>query len=129
MRGGHSVKEPIADERVLWNSFMMEYDIHTVLDLLTLVATLWVIYELRFPLADTYQKDQDTIQAYYVVRCLLEIPAALRSISDQAQHLLEANKTDSLQAVAHLHSAETLCFLAEVCYFAVNCTSHVVGYD
>ena len=47
---------------------MMEYDIHTVLDLLTLVATLWVIYELRFPLADTYQKDQDTIQSYYVVR-------------------------------------------------------------
>ena len=46
----------------------MEYDIHTVLDLLTLVATLWVIYELRFPLADTYQKDQDTIQSYYVVR-------------------------------------------------------------
>ncbi|KAK9822381.1 hypothetical protein WJX81_006024 [Elliptochloris bilobata] len=56
----------------LFCSFMMEYDIHTVLDLLTLVATLWVIYELRFPLADTYQKDQDTIQAYYVaIPCLL----------------------------------------------------------
>ena len=57
-----------ADTCVLRHSFMMEYDIHTVLDLLTLVATLWVIYELRFPLADTYQKDQDTIQSYHVVR-------------------------------------------------------------
>lgn len=56
-------------------SFMMEYDIHTVLDFLTLVATVWVIYELRFPLADTYQKDQDTIQAYYVVRCDARAPA------------------------------------------------------
>jgi hypothetical protein len=53
---------------------MMEYDIHTVLDFLTLVATVWVIYELRFPLADTYQKDQDTIQAYYVVRCDVRAP-------------------------------------------------------
>ena len=53
---------------------MMEYDIHTVLDLLTLVATLWVIYELRFPLADTYQKDQDTIQSYYVVRTRPMLP-------------------------------------------------------
>ena len=46
---------------------MMEYDIHTILDLLTLVATLWVIYELRMPLKDTYQAEQDTVQAYYVV--------------------------------------------------------------
>ena len=46
---------------------MMEYDIHTVLDLLTLVATIWVIYELRLPLKDTYQADQDTVQTYYVV--------------------------------------------------------------
>lgn len=47
---------------------MMEYDIHTVLDFLTLAATAWVIYELMLPLKDTYQGDQDTIQWYYVVR-------------------------------------------------------------
>jgi hypothetical protein len=47
---------------------MMEYDIHTVLDFLTLAATAWVIYELILPLKDTYQGDQDTIQWYYVVR-------------------------------------------------------------
>ncbi len=49
-------------------SFMMEYDVHTVLDLLTLVATAWVIYTLRVTLKDSYQNEQDTIQTYYVVR-------------------------------------------------------------
>ena len=47
---------------------MMEYDVHTLLDLLTLVATAWVIYMLRFKLSDSYQHEQDTIQTYYVVR-------------------------------------------------------------
>ena len=47
---------------------MMEYDIHTVLDLLTLIATVWVIYTLRIPLKDTYQEEQDSLQTYYVVR-------------------------------------------------------------
>ena len=47
---------------------MMEYDIHTVLDLLTLIATVWVIYTLRIPLKDTYQEEQDSVQTYYVVR-------------------------------------------------------------
>ena len=46
----------------------MEYDIHTILDGLSLVATLWVIYEMRFILKNTYQADQDTVQTYYVVR-------------------------------------------------------------
>ena len=64
----------LRDVRTATRSFMMEYDIHTVLDFLTLVATVWVIYELRFPLADTYQKDQDTIQAYYVVRTVGRAP-------------------------------------------------------
>ena len=48
-------------------SFMMEYDIHTLLDFLTLFATLWVIYELRFPLAASYQSEQDSVYSYYVV--------------------------------------------------------------
>ena len=46
----------------------MEYDIHTVLDALTLLATLWVIYELRFPLKSTYQASEDSLQSYYVVQ-------------------------------------------------------------
>lgn len=47
----------------------MEYDIHTVLDGLTLAATCWVIYELRGPLKSTYQAEQDNIQTYFVVVC------------------------------------------------------------
>ena len=47
---------------------MMEYDIHTVLDFLTLIATVWVIYTLRIPLKDTYQEEQDSVQTYFVVR-------------------------------------------------------------
>ena len=55
---------------------MMEYDIHTVLDLLTLIATVWVIYTLRIPLKDTYQEEQDSVQTYYVVRYALATPDA-----------------------------------------------------
>ncbi|BDA51668.1 ER lumen protein-retaining receptor [Coccomyxa sp. Obi] len=56
----------------LFCSFMMEYDIHTVLDFLTLGATVWVIYTLRMPLKDTYQAEQDSVQTYYVaVPCLV----------------------------------------------------------
>ncbi|KAK9866927.1 hypothetical protein WJX84_008096 [Apatococcus fuscideae] len=56
----------------LFCSFMMEYDIHTILDLLTLVATLWVIYIVRFQLYETYQPEQDSIHdVYVVVPCLV----------------------------------------------------------
>jgi ER lumen protein retaining receptor len=51
----------------LYCSFMMEYDVHTVLDMLTLVATAAVIYQLRVKLVDTYQDDQDSVKTYYVV--------------------------------------------------------------
>ena len=46
---------------------MMEYDIHTILDLLTLLATLWVIYIVRFQLYESYQPEQDSIHDIYVV--------------------------------------------------------------
>ncbi len=51
-------------------SFMMEYDIHTVLDLLTLIATAWVIYMLRGPLKDSYQAELDNLNHLFVVRGL-----------------------------------------------------------
>lgn len=49
---------------------MMEYDIHTLLDGLTLGGTLFVIYLMRVPLAENYERhaEQDTIQLHYVVR-------------------------------------------------------------
>ena len=45
----------------------MEYDIHTLLDLLTLVATLWVEYMMRGPLKSTYNDELDTIETWHVV--------------------------------------------------------------
>lgn len=49
-------------------SFMMEYDIHTLLDALTLCATTAVIYALTAtPIKNTYQADLDSVRWYYVV--------------------------------------------------------------
>jgi len=56
----------------LFCSFMMEYDIHTVLDLLTLAATACVIYALYGPMKETYQSEQDaTNPLFVVIPCLL----------------------------------------------------------
>lgn len=56
----------------LYCSFVMEYDIHTVLDLATLGTTIWVIYMMRVELASTYMEDQDKLPHYYVILpCLL----------------------------------------------------------
>jgi len=51
----------------LFCSFVMEYDIHTVLDLCTLVATLWMEYMMRVPLKSTYSDELDTMKTHYVV--------------------------------------------------------------
>ncbi|KAL1816915.1 hypothetical protein DCAR_0521326 [Daucus carota subsp. sativus] len=56
-------------------SFYMEGDIHTVLDSLTLVFTLWVIYMIRFKLRATYMDELDTTPLY-----ILLVPCALLSI-------------------------------------------------
>ena len=71
---------------------MMEYDIHTVLDLLTLIATVWVIYTLRIPLKDTYQEEQDSVQTYFVVRwlprhCCLDAPDACTPSAVLRRHI------------------------------------------
>ncbi|XP_073286420.1 uncharacterized protein [Primulina huaijiensis] len=51
----------------LYCSFVMEYDIHTVLDLATLATTLWVIYMIRFKLRSSYMEDKDNLALYYVL--------------------------------------------------------------
>jgi hypothetical protein len=52
----HAHKQPHTRTRTQHRSFMMEYDIHTVLDALTLVATSAVIYALlATPIKTTYQ--------------------------------------------------------------------------
>lgn len=54
----------------LYCSFVMEYDIHTILDTATLAATLFVIYMIRFKLRSTYMLDKDNFALYYVVRTI-----------------------------------------------------------
>lgn len=51
-------------------SFMMEYDIHTLLDLLTLAATVTVIYCMtQTDMRATYQREQDGMKFFMVVSC------------------------------------------------------------
>jgi len=52
----------------LYCSLVMEKDIHTVLDLLTLIATGWVIYTIRYQLWSSYSEEMDNLPNYYVVR-------------------------------------------------------------
>eukprot|EP00877_Chromochloris_zofingiensis_P000685 jgi/Chrzof1/10617/Cz05g05110.t1 len=57
----------------LYCSVMMEYDIHTVLDAMTLVATAWVLYSMiATPVKQTYQAELDSVKWYYVI-----IPCAI----------------------------------------------------
>ncbi|AQK58948.1 hypothetical protein Zm00014a_021979 [Zea mays] len=51
----------------LYCSFVMEYDIHTILDTAALAATLFVIYMIRFKLRSTYMLDKDNFALYYVI--------------------------------------------------------------
>ncbi|XP_073012532.1 uncharacterized protein [Typha latifolia] len=51
----------------LYCSFVMEYDIHTLLDTATLVTTLWVIYMIQFKLKSSYMEDKDNFAIYFVV--------------------------------------------------------------
>ncbi|KAG9143813.1 hypothetical protein Leryth_011468 [Lithospermum erythrorhizon] len=46
---------------------VMEYDIHTLLDLATVATTIWVIYMMRLQLTSTYMEDKDTLPHYYVL--------------------------------------------------------------
>ncbi|WZZ80643.1 hypothetical protein YC2023_101215 [Brassica napus] len=59
----------------LYCSFVMEFDLHTLLDSATLATTLWVIYMIRFNLRPTYMEDKDNFAIYYVV-----VPCAVMSL-------------------------------------------------
>lgn len=67
----------------LYCSFMMEYDIHTVLDAMTLLATAGVIWSIRFTdVRLTYQAEQDSVKLIYVVAaCILMAAVAHPSTS------------------------------------------------
>eukprot|EP00249_Psilotum_nudum_P005749 c19171_g1_i1 orf=463-1290(-) len=59
----------------LYCSFVMEYDIHTILDSATLITTCWVIYMIRYKLKPTYLSDLDNFRIYHVV-----IPCAVLAV-------------------------------------------------
>ncbi|KAJ0847413.1 putative ER lumen protein retaining receptor [Helianthus annuus] len=59
----------------LYCSYVMEYDVHTILDLTTLTATVWVIYMMRFNLNSSYMLEKDNVSELYVV-----IPCAALSL-------------------------------------------------
>ncbi|CAL0304316.1 unnamed protein product [Lupinus luteus] len=70
----------------LYCSFVMEYDIHTLLDFATFVTTLWVIYMIRFKLKASYMEEKDNFAIYYVV-----IPCAVLALlihPSTSHHLL-----------------------------------------
>ncbi|CAL0329342.1 unnamed protein product [Lupinus luteus] len=69
----------------LYCSFVMEYDIHTLLDFATFATTLWVIYMIRFKLKASYMEEKDNFAIYYVV-----IPCAVLAllIHPSTSHLL-----------------------------------------
>ena len=48
-------------------SLMMEKDIHTLLDLLTLIATGGTIYVVRAKLMHTYSRKDDNLRLEYAV--------------------------------------------------------------
>lgn len=52
----------------LYCSFVMEGDIHTVLDFATLVSTAWVLYMIRFKLKSSYIAELDNLPLYYMVK-------------------------------------------------------------
>lgn len=49
-------------------SFMMEYDVHTLLDFVTFVATAWVLFQMRTKLARSYSARKDSARMEYIVR-------------------------------------------------------------
>lgn len=68
----------------LYCSFVMEYDIHTLLDLATLGTTLWVIYMIRYKLKSSYMEDKDNFPLYYVVSLHHSMPHPPSSYDNEA---------------------------------------------
>ncbi|KAL9673160.1 hypothetical protein QQ045_029413 [Rhodiola kirilowii] len=56
-------------------SSVMEKDIHTVLDFAALVASVWVIYMIRYKLKSSYIKELDNMPLYY-----LAVPCAVLAL-------------------------------------------------
>ncbi|KAK4377346.1 hypothetical protein RND71_003642 [Anisodus tanguticus] len=89
----------------LYCSFVMEYDIHTLLDLATLATTLWVIYMIRFNLKSSYMEDKDNCAIYYVA-----IPCAASAllIHPSTSHHITSSIESSGLSVFYLEAVSVL---------------------
>ena len=65
----------------------MEGDVHTVLDLLTLVATGYIIFLMMTSAKATWQADKDTLWEVYIVRSRSLLCASLTLCSLHAAHV------------------------------------------
>lgn len=119
----------------LYCSFVMEFDIHTLLDSATLVTTLWVIYMIRFKLKASYMEDKDNFAIYYVVSCssfFLEILGLIASFSrPQLVSLKNVDRTVKLaihflirsvtQRAAFSYSIRIILLLISICIVVLIC--------
>eukprot|EP00894_Picocystis_sp_ML_P004988 jgi/Pico_ML_1/55505/g1180.t1 len=88
----------------LYCSFLMEFDVHTFLDLITLASTVWVIYTMRVTLKQTYTKELDSMKIYYVL-----IPCALLSLIAHPGTRTMFSFIKSLLILPFSNSAERSC--------------------
>ncbi|XP_020252086.1 putative ER lumen protein-retaining receptor C28H8.4 [Asparagus officinalis] len=51
----------------LYCTWIIEHDIHLILDFATLIATIWVIYMMRYKLNSSYMKELDNMPRYYTI--------------------------------------------------------------
>ncbi|XP_057964417.1 uncharacterized protein LOC131155361 isoform X2 [Malania oleifera] len=91
----------------LFCSFVMEFDIHTLLDSATLLTTLWVIYMIRFNLKSSYMEDKDNFAVYYVVL-------------DSRGHLLVALGYGLWPSMVLISEIVQTFILADFCYYYVK---------
>ncbi|KAG2400818.1 uncharacterized protein HKW66_Vig0093280 [Vigna angularis] len=91
----------------LYCSFVMEYDIHTLLDLATFATTVWVIYMIRFKLRSSYMNDKDNFAIYHVVL-------------DSRGHLLVALGYGLWPSMVLISEIVQTFILADFCYYYVQ---------
>lgn len=50
----------------IYCNYLMKFDIHSILDIATLITTLWVIYMIRIELKSSYMEDEDNYSMQYL---------------------------------------------------------------
>ncbi|XP_022876200.1 uncharacterized protein LOC111394564 isoform X2 [Olea europaea var. sylvestris] len=118
----------------LYCSFVMEFDIHTLLDSATLATTLWVIYTIRFKLRSSYVEDKDNFAIYYLivepftahyvfalgVARFLSCAHWVLQVIDSRGHLLSAMGYGLWPSMVLISEIVQTFILADFCYYYVK---------